>query len=316
MILITGGLGLLGSRIALRLLEEGHKVRLSTRKANPENVPKELKDCHIFETELSDVENLKIACAGITHIIHLAGVNASNSKSEPTDALSINGLGTYNLLEAAKREQVKHFIYFSTAHVYGSPLKGSLNELSPTYPMHHYSITHRLAEDYVALASNESEIKTTVFRLSNAVGAPVSMKADCWMLVVNDLVKQCVTEGKMIFRSKRYEKRDFISINDVCDAVIYDFVRSRNSSHELFNLGNGKVISLEELSQLIFNSCKRILGFEPKIVFPEEKTHESNENNLDYSNHKLISKGFRISGNLEVEIDNLFLKSKEWFLDD
>jgi len=219
-------------------------------------------------------------------------------------------------LESAKREQVKHFIYFSTAHVYGSPLKGCLDELSPAYPMHHYSITHRLAEDYVALASNESEIQTTVFRLSNAVGAPVAMTADCWMLVVNDLVKQCVTEGKMIFRSKRSEKRDFIPINDVCDAVIYDFVRSRNSSHELFNLGNGKVISLEELSQLIFNSCKRILGFEPKIVFPEERTHESNENNLDYSNHKLISEGFKISGNLEIEIDNLFLKSKEWFLDD
>ena len=41
-----------------------------------------------------------------------------------------------------------------------------------------------------------------------------------------------------------------------------------------------------------------------------------NKNNLDYSNHKLISEGFKISGNLEIEIDNLFLKSKEWFLDD
>jgi UDP-glucose 4-epimerase len=79
---------------------------------------------------------------------------------------------------------VTKFVYFSTAHVYGSPLQGLIDENSTPRPMHDYAITHRLAEDYVLQANSDKDITGSILRLTNSVGSPLNSKENCWMLFV------------------------------------------------------------------------------------------------------------------------------------
>ena len=137
MILVTGGLGYLGTRIAIELLAKGEKVRIATSRKDA-FLPDALRHCELVVIDFSDLSTLKNATNGISIIIHLSGMNALDSSKDPMEAMRINGLGTRNLLESARACGVHRFIYFSTIHVYGTPLQGSLMEKDVTQPVSDY----------------------------------------------------------------------------------------------------------------------------------------------------------------------------------
>jgi UDP-glucose 4-epimerase len=78
--------------------------------------------------DLTNDREVRAACEGMDTIIHLAALNEHESLADPMGALLVNGAGTLKLLEAAIAEGVRRVIYFSTAHVYGSPLIGRITE--------------------------------------------------------------------------------------------------------------------------------------------------------------------------------------------
>ena len=215
MILITGGLGYLGGRISVHLLKTSHsEITLGTSRSSVK-VPPALRKCRIVNINLLDDENLDSACEGVSVIIHLAALNAQACANDPGKALMINGHGTLKLLQAAVRQGVSKFIYFSTAHVYGTRLTGEVNENILPRPLNPYSITHRIAEDYVIDESRKGNIEGVVIRLSNAVGMPLDSSVDCWMLLVNDLCRQAVQYEELTLHSSGLQQRDFISINEL-----------------------------------------------------------------------------------------------------
>jgi UDP-glucose 4-epimerase len=271
MILITGGLGYLGGRLAEQLLQVGYlEIALGTSRVNAD-VPHELRKCRIINIDLLDDVSLDKACKGIKIIIHLAALNAQACARDPEKALMINGLGTLKLLQAAIRQGVSKLIYFSTAHVYGSPLIGEINEKTLPRPVHPYAITHRLAEDYVIEESRKGNIEGVVLRLSNAVGAPLDSSVNCWMLLVNDLCRQAVQDNELVLHSSGLQQRDFISIGDVAKVVglMVDMHQGRNSE-EIYNLGSGKSISVIEVARLVVERYKNQSGISIEIKVNNE----------------------------------------------
>ena len=126
MILITGGTGYLGSRLAHYLLAFGHEVIVASR--YKKNKFSYLKDFRFVNFDLQNKEVLKQCLKNVDTVFHLADLNAQNSYLNPQNAIAINGKGTLNLLETCIEKNVKNFIYFSTIHVYGDNLKGNVNE--------------------------------------------------------------------------------------------------------------------------------------------------------------------------------------------
>ena len=310
MVLISGGLGYLGGRIAKYLLDSGFQVRIGSSRSHPD-VPSDLLSCEIVICDLSDKRSLENACKNVSSIIHLASLNAQECDHDPEAALLINGLGTLNLLNAAKKMGVTKFVYFSTAHVYGSPLQGIIDENSTPRPIHDYAITHRLAEDYVLQANSNKDITGSILRLTNSVGSPLNSKANCWMLVVNDLCKQTVLNQSMELHSDELVQRDFIPISTVCSTVV-DVLTSDVLDGEIANISSSVVLTLRELTNLIADRSEVVLGFRPNINFkrlPKGKPLES----LFISNSKLKSSGFIIDTDLSYEIDRLLLNCKKWF---
>jgi len=312
MILITGGLGYLGGRIAKHLLEEGYKVRLATSRKNA-LIPKEINECEVVQINLQDFKSLKIATEGVSTIIHLAAMNAQSCSKAPEEALIVNSLGTLKLLKAAVENKVSKFIYFSTAHIYGSPLRGNISESSLPKPVHPYSITHRTAEDYVFEYSKDGPLSGVIFRLSNAVGYPLSKDSDCWMLVVNDLVKNVITDNKIQLRSSGDTKRDFLPISDVCTAVSFILENSLDTSCEVYNIGSGCSMTLNDLIELIAERAEKTLGKRPDIEFFDKNNSFEEVNDLHYSVEKIKSLGCHLNNNINHEIDKLLVLCKHWY---
>ena len=302
MVLITGGSGYLGGRIAAHLERLGCQVRIGKSVES---------DSNGFPIDLTDDHSINGACDGISSIIHLAAMNAQSCDNNPEKALLINGLGTLKLLKAAKKNRVSKFLYFSTAHIYGSPLIGEINEELLPRPLHSYSITHRVAEDYVIVEAYQQGLSATIFRLTNAVGSPITPQANCWMLVANNFCRQVVTSGSIKVYSNKFLQRDFIPISSIC-SVVSSFLDSNALDGEIVNLSSGAAITLQSLVIMIVDRSEVVLGFRPRINFLGNSI-ETDISELIISNSKLSNLGFKIDNNLSDELDQLLLNCNKWF---
>ena len=304
-LLITGGMGYLGGRIVQYLSEKtDFTLRLSTRKPNQKS-SEWLKNGKTVQLDLISGKELEFerACDDIQCIIHLAAFNEIESINNPELATTVNGIGTIKLLRAAEKAGVERFIYFSTAHVYGAPLQGSITEKSLPRPVHPYAITHKIAEDFVLAAHDRKALTGIVLRLSNGFGTPAHRDIDRWTLLVNDLCRQAVNTGKLVLRSSGVQRRDFITLHDVCRATSHFISLPPGRCFDgLFNLGGDCLLRIIDMAQLIIERSQKILGFKPEIILPGALHHESS-NKFEYAIDKLKSTGFELTGNLNEEID-------------
>ncbi len=242
----------------------GHQVILGSRKASCP--PEWLPHAEVAQIDWSDSRALKQICTRVDVVIQAAGMNAQDCATDPVAALEFNGLVTARLVAAASRVGVKRFIYFSTAHVYGSPLVGIITEETCPRNLHPYATSHLAGEHAVLSANQRGQIEGIVLRLSNAFGAPAHKDVNCWMLLVNDLCKQAEQTRKLVLQTSGLQQRDFIGITEVCRVTEYLAVGNGSSTQpSIFNLGSGISQSVFAMAQSIQQRCAQVLGFEPVL---------------------------------------------------
>ena len=302
-VLITGGLGYLGSNLSNFLINSGYQVVIGTSRLDAK-IPSQLKKCSLIYTDFNKINSLIDACCNVDYVIHLASLNAQQSQEDYELAIKVNALGTKNLIQASVKSKVNYFIYFSTAHVYGSPLIGIIDEHKVPNPIHPYAITHRLAEDFLLDSIKKSEIKGNIFRLSNSIGLPFSKDANCWMLYVNDACKQAVVDHQIVINANPDIERDFIPINVIGKITEYFLSNETIDDHPVFNVGSGISHSLLEVAEKIADRCEKLFGFCPKIVYSEDNRPQDLK--LDYKVNKLNKQmGHKADNNLNPSIDEV-----------
>lgn len=305
-ILITGGLGYLGGRIARHLArttsEQGDELLVGTRKRGLQR-PEWLASGNLVHFDLLSAD-LSSVCREVDVIVHLAAVNEIESAASPVTALRVNAEGTLNLLIAAVKAGIKRFIYLSTAHVYGAPLSGRITERTLPQPVHPYAITHRAAEDFVLAEHARHAIEGVVIRLSNGFGAPERADVDRWSLLINDLCRQAATKHLLTLKSSGLQQRDFITLHDVARAVQHVIdLPAALLDDGLFNLGGQNVMTVYAVACLIRERCRLVLGFQPEISRPEVIVEETSAS-LVYDIEKLMATGFHLTGDMRAEIDD------------
>ena len=302
-ILITGGFGFVGGRLAVHLAGAGHQIILGSR--NAVNPPVWLPQADVAQIKWDDDLALESSCNGIGVVIQAAGMNAQDCNADPVAALSINGVATARLVAAASRAGVKKFIYLSTAHVYASPLVGSITEETCPRNLHPYATSHLAGEHAVLSASHRGEIEGIVLRLSNTFGAPMHKQVNCWMLLVNDLCKQAVQSHKLVLQTSGLQQRDFIGLTDVCRVVKYFAVDNSAMQSGIFNVGAGGARSVHTMAQLVQKRCAYVLGFEPLLQRVNGGLHEHPQV-LTYKSDNLAVLGINLTSlDNTAEIDNL-----------
>lgn len=300
-VLITGGSGYVGGRIAAHLLKNGCGVVVGTRQKAAS--PAWLAGASVRAMDWASADSLKNACSGVEAVIHLAAMNEIESAKHPVAALEANTKASLMLLEASISAGVKRFIYFSTAHVYGAPLQGVIHEGTLPRPIHPYALTHKFSEDFVLAAHSLGRVQGAVFRLSNGFGAPTNETVDRWTLLVNDLCRQAATNGVLKLQSDGMQWRDFITLTDVARATHHILhCDPAQWGDGLFNLGGQLPMTVFAMASRVAMRWQALTGRPIDIIRVQPAGGELPA--LDYRCDKLIATGFTLTSPVDEEIDN------------
>jgi len=303
-VLVTGGFGYLGGRIARHLAASGRNVRVATRR------PRERWPDWAGEVEVVGTDPVP-ACRGAGAVVHLAAMNEIDCAADPAGALAANGVDSVRLLQAALAAGVPRFLYFSTARVYGEPLVGRIDEGLCPRPNHPYGISHRVFEDYLLAEHAKGRVAAACLRLSNGLGAPADALIDRWTLVANDLCRQIAASGRMVLKSSGLALRDFIPLGEVARAVEF-LLAAAELGDGVFNLGAGHSTLIRDLADLIGDRAEAVLGTRPLLERPQPAPGEQPAP-LDYRVDRLAALGFRASPDLAPEIDRTLLLCRSAF---
>ena len=298
-ILITGASGLLGGVAVRELTRSGHNVFAGTRTPSKlEGLP-DYKNWQLRKIDLNDTSIFAKALKGIEVVVHLAALNYNDCETNPDQAIRVNTENVNALCQHARVAGVNHFIYMSSIHTYGTPLKGDLNEESTTSPQNIYAQTHRDAENIVLDYFNESSFNATIFRLSNAFGVPASPRVNSWSLIAFEVCKQAAQKRAINLNSSGIQPRNFIAVRDVAKCIEHFINLNKRFSYPIFNLGSPSTISIIDFVNLIREEAEALY----KVEIPISKADTpSTTNDFNFPTDKIRTAGFECSCEIRMEL--------------
>lgn len=307
-VLILGGTGFIGERLADYLIEKKYEITIASRK-NYKSPNRKIRN--IIKINWNDAASIEKACEGIDIVIFAAGVSAKESSENLINTIEFSKKGTLNLINAAKKCSIKEIIYLSTAHVYCSPLLGKINENSKLENKHPYAISHSISEEIIIKAQkNCNNLKTKVLRLSNCFGRPINKDANCWYILINDICKQAIITNKIIVKSRSNTVRNFIPISTVI-YFIEDLISQKyEKAPQIINIGEKFSLSINEVLELVLSRLFLTLKRKPEIIF---NNYNKEKDYLEYETNILKELDFNKYYSFKKEIDNLILFCHENF---
>ena len=273
-VLITGGLGFIGSNLARRLVDLGAIVTLvdslvPAYGGNPFNIRGIEDRLHINIADVRDEHSMAYLVQGKHLIFNLAGqVSHIDSMEDPYTDLEINVRSQLSIMEACRKNnrQVK-IVYTSTRQIYGKPQHLPVSETHLANPTDVNGINKLCGELYHILYNTVYGIRAVSLRLTNTYG-PRQLMKHARQGFIGLFVRQIV-EGReiKIFGDGR-QVRDFNYVDDVVDALLIAAI-AEQADGEIYNLGGDEPTSLKDLVELMIDINGG--GSYRLVPFPEEK---------------------------------------------
>jgi UDP-glucose 4-epimerase len=271
-VLVTGGIGFIGSNLAIRLAGLGADVllvdsMLPAYGADLRNIEPVRDRVRVNFSDVRDSHSLRYLVRNEDLIFSLAGqVSHSDSMKDPLTDLEINCRSQLSLLECCRRgnPDVK-IVFASTRQIYGRPRYLPVDEEHPLVPVDVNGINKLAGEMYYALYRAVHGIPTVSLRLTNTYGPRMDLRSDKKGFAGIFLRKALRGEKIQIYGSGE-QRRDFNYVDDVVDALL---LAGRDDSvvGQAFNLGHPRSYSLSEFVSVL----KRFAEFEVEMVpFPPE----------------------------------------------
>ncbi|MDI6758808.1 MAG: GDP-mannose 4,6-dehydratase [Candidatus Omnitrophota bacterium] len=260
-VLITGGLGFIGSNLAIALVKKGAKVTimdnmLKRQGGNLFNIGPIKSQVKISFSDIRNPKAVKELIPEKDFIFHLAGqVNHVDSIRNPLKDLSINVLGTLVILEICRKINKDARIIFSgTRGQYGESVKLPVSEKHPMNPKGVYAITNLCAENLVMVYNDIHKIAAVALRITNTYGARHQMAHDEYG-VLNWFIRKALDNKEIpVFGDGRI-LRDFLYVDDLVEAISLAGLTDK-AYGEVFNVGSGKPISFIDLAKKIVHFAK------------------------------------------------------------
>ncbi len=265
-ILVTGGAGFIGSNICQELVKAGAKVTIidNFSKGNLSNLRSIISEVNII---YGDITN-KFTCKKVTKdkdiVFHLAAlVSVTQSVKNPNICYKINVVGTKNLLEGCKKNNVPKFIFSSSASVYGNR-NDKCTETDTPNPQSPYAKSKLEGEILCKEYSQEFGIQTACLRYFNVYGDNQDPNGE-YAAVVAKFKYNLKNKVPINIFGDGKQTRDFIHVNKVANANL-KIAMQENLSGNIINIATGKSINLLELITVLekeTNTEKSSLNFEP-----------------------------------------------------
>ena len=321
-IFITGSEGFIGSHLVEKLIRDGHKVKELIQYNYYGNIGHlnfleekyKSKYRKIFG-DVRDVDFLTRNISGSEIVIHLAALIAIPYSYDAAETyIDTNIKGTYNVIKAGIKNNIKHIIITSTSEVYGSAQNIPINENHRLLGQSPYAAT-KIAADQIALSFFHSfNAPITILRPFNTFGPRQSLRA-----VIPSIIIQCLKKNKFIKLGDITTTRDFSYVEDIVNCYS-KVLNKKKSIGQVINVGSNYEISIKNLSELIINltnsnskisfdkkrlrpklsevtrlkaessKAKKILNWKPKfsgkkgLIYGLKKTIKWYEQNFDFKN--------------------------------
>ncbi|HPS19415.1 MAG TPA: NAD-dependent epimerase/dehydratase family protein [Candidatus Omnitrophota bacterium] len=272
-VVITGGLGFIGSNLARTLVNMGARVfiidsLIPEYGGNLFNIKGIEDKVTVNISDVRDEHSMKYLIQGHDYLFNLAGQTSHmDSMSDPYVDLEINAKAQLSILEACRKYNSKIKIVFaSTRQLYGKPQYLPVDEKHPVNPVDVNGINKLSGEMYHILYNNVYGIRSTVLRLTNTIGPCMRIK-DARQTFLGIWVKMLV-EGKPFEVWGGEQLRDFTYVDDAVNAFV-TAASDKRSDGKIFNIGGDKVIKLKVLADL----CIKANGGGKYVIkdFPEER---------------------------------------------
>jgi UDP-glucose 4-epimerase len=294
--LVTGGAGFVGSHLAEALVNKGCEVIILDNLSTGfiDNVSHLLNLHNKVKFIRGDVRDPKVclkAAEGADIIFHEAAqINPVLAVENPSYDFEINARGTLNMLEAARKKDVKKFIFAST-NVYANPKYLPIDEDHPIDLLSPYAASKLSGEAYCIVYNNTYGLKTVRLRYTNIYG-PRQRSTKNESGVITIFIERVLKGMRPIIFGDGEQTRDFIYVSDIVKANILA-AESESSQGEAFNIGSGEETSINTLANIIlkiasredlapekgperaadFRRCvvditkaRKVLGFNPKVT--------------------------------------------------
>jgi UDP-glucose 4-epimerase len=312
--LITGGCGFIGLSLITRLLRDNpgaiikilDNFSVGTREDLFEATSSVEKELHmnpvkieLVEGDIRDYDACSKCCDGIDIVIHLAAnTGVAPSIENPRYDMEANVNGTFNMLEAARRKNVKKFIFASSGAVLGE-VEPPVHEEKVPRPVSPYGASKLAGESYCSAYFRTFGIKTVSLRFANVYG-PLSKHKNS---VVAKFLKQAFSGETLEIYGDGKQTRDFIYIDDLIQAIILS-VRS-DIGGEVFQIATYKETTVNEIADKVRNIIELETGIRVSVFHGETRPGDVKRNYSDISKAKRML-GFSPEFDLDRGLKNTF----------
>ena len=257
-VLITGGLGFIGSNLAIRLVELGADVTLvdsliPTYGGNLWNVEPIKTRVRINISDVRDPFAMKYLISGQDYLFNLAGQTSHvDSMENPETDLAINVQAQLQILEACRQHNPDVKVVFaSTRQVYGRPLRVPVGEDHPLTPVDINGVHKLAAEHYHRLYNNIYGIRSVILRLTNTYG-PRMRVVDARQTFLGIWIRRLLEGEPILIYGDGSQLRDYNYVDDVVDALL--MVAETDTCYgDVLNLGSQEVFSLSQTAEIFLD---------------------------------------------------------------
>lgn len=284
--LVTGGAGFIGSNLCEAILDKGCQVRcldnLSTGKQENIDFLSSDKNYEFIKGDITDLETCEQSCEGVDFVLHQAAWGSVPRSIEmPLFYCANNISGTVNMLEAARRQGVKKFVYASSSSVYGDepnlPKKEGKegNRLSP------YAVSKYADEEWAKQYTMHYGLETFGMRYFNVFGRRQDPDG-AYAAVIPRWLKLLMNGEQPVINGDGTQSRDFTYIDNVIEANFRACQAESNAAGEAFNIAYGGQVDLKQLFEVLIKA----LDVDIQPVFGPPRPGDVQHSNADISKAK------------------------------
>lgn len=255
-VLITGGLGFIGSNLAHRLVELGAEVTVVDALIPGSggclfNIADIQERIRIHLQDIRDEAVMGELVQGQDALFHLAGqVSHLDSMQNPYADLESNCRGTLSMLEACRKHNpVARIVFAGTRQIYGRPRFLPVDESHPPAPTDVNGVNKLAAEGYHLVYHNAHGLPVTILRLTNTYGPRMRVQ-DSRQTFIGWWLRQIVEGQELAIFGDGRQMRDFNFVDDVVEALLLAAVNPA-ADGQIYNLGSDEAISLADLAALL-----------------------------------------------------------------
>jgi UDP-glucose 4-epimerase len=273
-VLITGGLGFIGSSLARELVAADAEVVLVDSLVpeyggNRANI-RDIEDrVHVNISDVRDEHSVRRLVEGQDFLFNLAGQTSHiDSMTDPLTDLEINSRAQLSILEACRHRNPKvRIVFASTRQIYGAPSYLPVDEEHPIAPVDVNGINKTAGEWYHLLYGRVYGMRVTVLRLTNTYGPRMRVR-DARQTFLGTWFRQVLQGEELTIFGDGSQRRDFNYVDDAVRAFIAAAVRDE-ALGSVYNLGSREVVSLRELAELVVNAKGE--GAYRLVPFPRDR---------------------------------------------